>query len=236
MKELAVISDIGVSRACNEDAWDAIAASGLYIIADGLGGHRAGEVAAKQAVSFVSALLQGPLKKAPSIEQRELLLTEAIVAAAEDIYSFAWQHRALEGMGTTLAVLHWDGECATFAYVGDSRIYYIAPDSQLTCITNDHTVMVMIESEGRKILKHRLTQAVGTAPAVNPGTGQLQVNSGCFLLCTDGLTCGLSDAKIAEHLRFALAGGSLDATAEKLVEAAKANGSCDNITVMIVRH
>lgn len=236
MTEVAVISDIGISRSCNEDAWDATPTSGLYIIADGLGGHRAGEIAAKQAVSFVSARLQGPLKVAPVIAQRELLLAEAIVAAAEDVYSLAWQHRAFEGMGTTLAVLHWDGEWATFAYVGDSRIYYLSGDGQLTCITNDHTVLVTVESEGRQIIKHRLTQAVGTAPAVSPGTGQFAATDGCFLLCTDGLTGGLSNAKIAEHLRSALNGHNLDETAEQLVKAAKVNGSSDNITVMIIRH
>lgn len=196
-------------------------ARGLFVVADGLGGHRGGEVASRTAIDALDRTLQ-VARLAASTDDAALLRT-AIVEAHEAVV--AAQTSGLEDMGTTVvvALVRPDGR-TTVAHVGDSRAYRWRT-GMLERLTRDHTVPTGF---GRL-----LTQALGSPAGVEPDCVEVHFEDGdLLLLCSDGLTDVVSDRGIAE---LVAAGGSCAAIADRLVEAALAGGGPDNVTVVVVR-
>ncbi|MFZ4099691.1 MAG: PP2C family protein-serine/threonine phosphatase [Chlamydiia bacterium] len=235
MIQLAAISDVGLFRTNNEDAWDARPLLGLFALADGMGGHQAGEVAAREAVSMVCRLLEKEMALPPSSpEERTECLAQAIQEVNSAVFAKSWEDASLQGMGTTLCLLHWTDSLACYAHVGDSRIYYW-DGSRLHRLTHDHTVAAELIEAGIgeasvEGLRHRLTRAVGTGMTIEVATGILPATSGVFLLCSDGLTEALSDDLL---FSFFQEHSSLQELATLLVEQAKERHSHDNITVLL---
>jgi serine/threonine protein phosphatase PrpC len=250
MIELAAVSDVGTIRPNNEDAWDALPEKGVFVLADGMGGHRAGEVAARHAVSTVCRLVERRIDDL-RVEEIPVALAHAVEEVNRELFAMGWEDPALRGMGTTLCVLCWREGTASWAHVGDSRIYFW-DGRHLLPLTQDHTVVAELEQAGLTpedwremgISKALLTRAVGTSMAVEVETGQMVTPTGCFLLCTDGLLEGLSEEELARALsqhqvaatqnRGASPSCSLSGAAQELVSRAKANRSHDNITVLLI--
>ncbi|MFC5286899.1 PP2C family protein-serine/threonine phosphatase [Actinokineospora guangxiensis] len=226
-------SDVGAVRAGNEDSH--LVADGVYAVADGMGGHAAGEVASGIAVQVAEGL-GGRAVKPEDVRAVVLEANAAILAAAR-------REPGNRGMGTTLTGLclvdfqgapHW-----VLFNVGDSRVYRYA-DGAVAQLSTDHTEVAemvaageLTEEEARgHPLGNVLTRALGMAPAPEPDIDVFPATAPArFLICSDGLTLELADAEIAGVL------GDTDdpeAAAERLVELAVAAGGRDNVTAVVV--
>lgn len=236
------LTDRGRRRRRNEDAFLDLPECRLYGVADGMGGHRAGDVASRIAI----AALRASFPRAPSPRIGAAALTRRLLAAFEransDVLAHAAAHPECGGMGTTLtalAPLAGAAQCV-IAHVGDSRAYRLRA-GELTQLTHDHTwvqqqvdagMLTPVEARHHRLssVLHRVlgTTAVGPADTlvVDASPGDL------FLLCTDGLTNMLDDAAVHRLLSRDL---PLDALVRGLVDAANDLGGHDNITVLLVR-
>lgn len=219
-------------RPTNEDAHLICLQEGLFLVADGMGGRLAGEVAAKKALELL-AQNKERLREDPS------LLKESIVRAGETIYRLSKEEPACCGMGTTLCALLLHGEEVLYGHVGDSRIYLLRQKSLLR-LTEDHSLVsdlislgiLVKEEESDFPYKNVLTKALGTQPYVEPTLSNLPLQAGdLFLLASDGLTASVDDASIGALLRQPL---SLQEIASQLISIAKERGGTDNITVLLV--
>lgn len=233
MLEAFGLSDPGCVRQNNEDFYF-ISPVGAYIVADGMGGAQAGEHASRLAVETVASFLQN----APSPDAETLY--QAFREANQRVMKEAASNSELEGMGTTLVAALEAGPELLIASVGDSRVY-VYEDNELKGITEDQT---WVNEVGRPLgideaslkthhMRHVLTMAIGVSPelrvhsyTVYPHPGQL------ILLSTDGLHGVIESNVIAEKLS---GNGSLQAKCERLIDAAKAAGGPDNITVLLLQ-
>ncbi len=242
------LTDVGRVRKHNEDAYLQDDSLGLYIVADGLGGHAAGEVASEEAVytvrawvrrerAAVEALIENPYDTDLQNEA-ERIIRSAIQAATYFVHSMAEFDETKAGMGTTISVLLLLGRVAVVGQVGDSRIY-LTRDDQIAQITDDHTLIAaqiregMITEEEARYAPHRnvITRAVGSHEYVEVDTRVVETVPGDrFLLCTDGLHGYLESED--EALRFM--GMPLEQTAAELIGLANSRGGKDNITAVIV--
>ncbi|MGE3953887.1 MAG: Stp1/IreP family PP2C-type Ser/Thr phosphatase [Parachlamydiales bacterium] len=228
-------TDIGLVRTRNEDEWAQIPELHFYALADGMGGHKAGDVAAKRAVATAIDYARAHAGK----ESGKLLIAKALDAANREVYRLAKGDPNLKGMGTTLCLLRIEGERAYFGHVGDSRIYRMR-GGELLQLTEDHSLVSQLiragqlrpEEEQARAYRHVVTRAVGTRSKVLPTLGEIEVAKGdLFLLCSDGLSDQLSGKEIAGVLR-GVAG--VAEGAERLIEAATVAGGDDNTTVIVV--
>jgi protein phosphatase len=232
----AVISDAGRLRENNEDAARALPASGLFVVADGMGGHIAGEVASRVASdAIVDVVFSGAQPR--RIRDEASRLGEAVIAANNAVRREAEQ-RELVGMGTTLTALLIRGSTATIAHIGDSRAYLVRK-GEMRQLTRDHTlVALLIESGaiaedqgGMHPERHVLTQAIGTQETVHPDVAQFRIYKGSrFLLSSDGLHDVVPGSEILDLVQRS----DLDDAARSLVDRANAHGGPDNITVVLV--
>lgn len=225
-------SDIGKVREHNEDSFGC--KDNLFVVADGMGGHRAGEVASSIAVETI---LAGDISRIDEAGLERLILdaNHAILAEAE-------QNPDLNGMGTTVAVLVLFPEKAIVAHVGDSRIYRYTVEGELIRLTDDHSLVAELVKRGELTeteakdhpQRNMLTRALGTKGTIEVETMTLPVRPGDkFLLCSDGLT-GMVDE---DTIRQVLAGNDAPTVlAEQLVTLAVERGGIDNVTVVIVEH
>ncbi len=229
------VSDIGLVREQNEDAWMASPEKNLFVLADGMGGHKAGEVAARSAVCTLIDAISIPLNGNP---QKELL--EAIRFANQAVYTQSQTRSEFMGMGTTLCILFIQGGKAHIGHVGDSRIYRWK-SHKLEQITEDHTLLNELidlqvfsqDEEASSSFRHVLTKAVGTHSSVEPTLAELEIQKNdIFLLCSDGLTNYVSNQEISLIFKAAL---SIQQAAHALISLAKKHGGGDNITVLIVK-
>jgi serine/threonine protein phosphatase PrpC len=228
--QFAVRSDVGLLRDGNEDS--AYAGPRLVAVADGMGGHAAGEVASRLAIASVAAL------DAHGSEPDVLAaLRGAVEQAQHDIRAGVAADGTLEGMGTTLTALLWTGSSFGLAHVGDSRAYLFR-DGTLQPITHDHTyVQELVDSEqitADDALSHPqrslLTRALDGRSTVEPDLAVLDVRVGDrYLLCSDGLSGVVRDATLTSTLQS----GDVEDVADQLVELALRGGGPDNITVVI---
>jgi protein phosphatase len=228
-------TDVGRNRANNEDS--SLVTDSLFAVADGMGGHRAGEVASQIAVAALRAGFD---------EATTDGLREAVRHANEAVYSQGMSDPDLRGMGTTLVAVavvdtevDGDGEQIAFANVGDSRIYLLR-DGELEQLTDDHTVVDEMVREGRldpveaetHPQRHIITRALGIDEDVAVDAGEVTPFVGDrFLLCSDGLSNEVDTARMASVLRRIE--DPTDA-ANELVRLALENGGRDNITVVLV--
>jgi protein phosphatase len=210
--EVAYRTEVGHVRQRNEDALLARPERGLLAVADGLGGHPAGDVASMAAIrSLDESGLTG--------ESSDDEMLDAIGAAHDAVVSAGNEDESRLGLGTTVVVALLREEAVTVAHVGDSRAYVMAPSGELEPVTRDHS------------LQGYLTQALGLDRAVAPDTAQVSTPPGTrLLLCTDGLTNMVEPEAIGELL----ARGSAQEACEGLVKAALDAGGIDNVTVIVV--
>ena len=236
-------SDVGRVRKANEDEIVFDSEHGIAILADGMGGLAAGEVASQTAATTVYEALRQASQTA-SVD--EAVLNSAIAQANRQVLALSKQPDAT-AMGTTLVV--WldvgFGQCFV-AHVGDSRAYRLR-DHHLTALTEDHSLVqqlindgVMSKSEARlSSQRNIITRAVGLEPIVQVDLRSWVRGRGdVFLLCSDGLTDMLSESEVHQLLTTRLesdGSGDLDALADALVAAANEAGGSDNISVLLIR-
>jgi protein phosphatase len=237
MLEAFALSDQGCVRSNNEDYCLIKPELGLYVLADGMGGARAGERASQLAVDTVAEVVL----RAPHRDSQVLLT--AVEEANRRVLEAARNNSSLEGMGTTLVVALETGEDLFVASVGDSRAYLL-DDLGFRAITDDQT---WVNEVGRPLgldedslrnhpMRHVLTMAIGaSAPlAVNYYSVPLKVGA-LVLISSDGLHGVLDAAQIERILRGGPFGGTLEDGCRRLIEAAKEAGGPDNITVILAR-
>jgi len=229
------LSDIGVSRANNEDVWIAMPEIGFFALADGMGGHQAGEIAAREAIDHLSQTIQ-------SIKSRDCVeliieLRHAIEKANQWVYRLGKQTDKLQGMGTTLCCIIYSESMVIYAHVGDSRIYRYR-DNTLELLTQDHSLFAKWLKFGKKShtpfpYKNVITRAVGTAPRANPEIAAVPHQAGdLYLLCTDGL----SDVLTLEDIeKMIISSPTLESASKSLIHQAKLKGSSDNITILMIQ-
>jgi len=220
-------TDIGQVREGNEDSY--LVVEPLYAVADGMGGHRGGEVASSLALETVQGML----------ERQEGSLAEQVAEANRAVFDRSQNDRRVSGMGTTLTAAQVDGSRVHLAHVGDSRAYLLR-GGELAQITEDHTLvhrMVMegeISEEEAETHPHRsiLTRALGVDQNIQVDEGDLEVAPGDrLLLCTDGLTGMVPEGQIREILLETL---DPQEAVDKLVKVANRAGGIDNITAVIL--
>ena len=247
--ELASYSDVGRIRTHNEDSSAIDAGLGLVVIADGMGGYRAGEVASAVAISIIRNHIRRRLLqlKPQQIDAKTGLSMESTIAgdalreANYEVFQSARDHPQYEGMGTTaLLVLFYDNQF-TVAHVGDSRLYRFR-DAQLNRITNDHSLIQELVDRGlytqeeaeARTPSNLVTRALGISQTVNVDILEDTVLPGdLFLLCTDGLTDMVTDKDI--HLTLKKFGDNLNRAAQELIDLANVRGGQDNISVVLAR-
>lgn len=240
--QVAAITHPGKARPQNEDSV-AADARGYAVLADGMGGHNAGEVASRMAVDLVASRVSQFLA---CETEGDAARAEAVVAAQVALANSTLLHSAsaepeYRGMGTTLVVAIWRGRSVTYGHVGDSRLYRLRRGA-LNRLTRDHSMVQeqvdsgLLSPEQARYAPHRnvLTRAVGIEPEVEADVRTLQADPGdVYLLCSDGLTDMLQDADIG-HTLMAHA-HDVQAAAHELVERANDQGGLDNISVIVVR-
>jgi len=233
----AGLSDIGHGRTENQDAFHVDAAGGLFVVADGIGGHRGGGVAAQATVAGLRHLLNKTPKA--RIVRTTHWLRKAIRLLNASVFSQGARSDALRGMGSTLACLLIRNRTAYVANMGDSRVYLLRR-RRLIRLTEDHTLTALLVREGEISAKDaathpgrgHLTRYIGMGQDVNPDVSKVRVTAGDrFLLCTDGLWNVLRDAQIKGIL---LKDNNPQRVCSALVEASKNQGSQDNITCVMV--
>lgn len=227
-------SDIGKVRQQNEDFWT-FNPPHFMLIADGMGGHAAGEVASHMAARSVMLFLQD------KIVIDEGTLRDAIGEANRVIYQTAQSNEAYGGMGTTMILGYECGNAIHWAHVGDSRMY-LYRNQTLHQITQDHSFVGELERSGQitkeeaKVHPKRnlLTRAVGAEReiAVDTGTLPLEEND-MLLLCTDGLTNMVSEAEIATIIEAHI--DQPEVAMSQLIAIANENGGSDNVTIILAR-
>lgn len=241
--EYSALTDVGRHRSNNEDAVLIDPARGIIVLADGMGGYNAGEVASTMAVEQIARELGLRLDEGrPTIPVRGLrrAIEVCVGNANHAIFEAAHTQAAYAGMGTTLvmAVLH--GEALLVGHAGDSRAYRWR-EGTLKRLTRDHSLLQeqldagIITAEEAAISPHRnlVTRALGVEETVLLDVQDFTVVSGdTYLLCSDGLTDMVSDREIAEVLA---ATPRAEGRAERLVQCANANGGVDNITVALIQ-
>lgn len=243
--ETAKYSDVGRVRPLNEDSYYiseyAQAYDTIYaMVADGMGGHKAGEVASTAAVAEVSAFINKHYTSELSDDNVKRLLSAALKSANDKVYQMSRADEAVSGMGTTLTLLLKAGVKVFIAHVGDSRAYVLA-DGVIHRMTRDHSMVEELLSSGQITpaqarshpQKNVITRAIGTEPTIEVDTLQTTAQPGdIFLLCTDGLTNLLSDSEVAALISQS---PSMEAAASLLTQTANERGGPDNITVVLLK-
>jgi protein phosphatase len=247
--EIVAQTHAGMVRAHNEDSIATDPACGLLILADGMGGYNAGEVASGLAVDVMQAEIVPPLKNACAIERDEesgdelavALLGRSIHKANASIYQAAKNHPQYAGMGTTIvSALFYDNRVVV-GHVGDSRLYRLRGEN-LESITRDHSLlqeqidcgMISVENARHSKNKNLVTRAVGIDAEVIPEIHLYDVEVGdIYLLCSDGLNDMVEDEDIQSVL-YAMQ-GNLALAAEQLIQTANDNGGRDNVSVILVK-
>jgi protein phosphatase len=242
------ITDVGRKRRHNEDAYLLDVERGLFVVADGMGGHAAGEVASRITVESIQEYLalrddEGestwPFGFNNRYSMEGNLLATAIKKANERVIRAVLNRPELKGMGTTVVAALFDAERATLVHVGDSRCY-LHRRGELRRLTDDHSWVqeqvnagiLTPEEATTHPLKNVVTRALGGSPNVLPDLMEIPFEAGdSFLLCSDGLTGMMSDEEISSILA---SDGSPESRVRTLVDLANDRGGVDNITVLLI--
>lgn len=233
------LSDVGHCRETNEDQFFFDPSLGLYAVADGMGGHAAGEVASRLAVEAVAETFRlngAPRDRRHAADKLRAALAEANRRICESIRA----HVEQRGMGTTLVALIIGDNHAIVGHVGDSRAYLLR-DGRLERLTSDHSWvseqvragLLTDDDAQRHPMRNIVTRALGSRDEVTADVAEHEIRPGdVFLLCSDGLNAMLTDDQIREQLvRHA---GDPEAACRALVAAANARGGEDNTTVIVL--
>ena len=231
------MSDIGLVRGTNEDSY-ICEPPHLFVVADGMGGHAAGEIASRLAASTVSRYI-GENAGANNYEE---LLKQAIIQANTSIYQLSQSKEDFNGMGTTVTAVYVDGDTIYWGHVGDSRIYLLR-NKEFSQLTNDHSLVWELVQSGNITKeeaqihpkRNMLTRAVGTSCLIKIDTGVIVWESGdIILMCTDGLTNMVSEQDIYKFINNHQ--GDFESILDQLVVHAKNAGGFDNITAILLKN
>jgi protein phosphatase len=232
------MTDKGRLRPHNEDALLVREEEGLFAVADGMGGHAAGEVASRLAIEAVTDVLSPVQRREGNIPD---LLRQAVEEANRRIASQIDSQPEYRGMGTTVVVAVVDGRQCWIAHVGDSRAYLVRGDG-ISQLTVDHSFvnelvrlgMLSREQAARDPRRNVVTRALGSGGVAVPDIREHRLESGDLLiLCSDGLNTMLHDERILEVVRTSA--GDLEKIGTELIDAANLAGGEDNITVVVAR-
>jgi protein phosphatase len=237
-------SEVGLVRSRNEDAVAVEPDLGLVVVADGVGGANAGDVASHLASEVISNRFRRQTLKRGDPEKARRFVEAAVDEANAAVWDLAQQREDCVGMGTTVVAAFCAGRWLAYAYVGDSRLYLLR-DGRLTQLSCDHSFIQEVVDQGffRSVEEARrygisdniLTRALGSADQVRVSSDVTEIHAGdLFLICTDGLSNMISDAWLAEILNAGVA-GDLNTLAETLLGVATERGGSDNITLVLVR-
>ena len=241
--EFSLASDPGRVRANNEDSVAFDAEAGVAVLADGMGGYNAGEIASAMAVTFIRAELAHALQTAPSAPTDEALcdlVSQAIQKANLSIHNAAMANAQFSGMGTTIVVAVFDAQRVVLGHVGDSRAYRLR-DQRLVQLTRDHSLLQeqldagLLTPEQAKVATHKnlVTRALGVEATVQVDVALHPVQEGdLYLLCSDGLTDMVADSELQLTLSNSL---PLADRAQSLIRQANAAGGRDNISALLVQ-
>ncbi len=244
-------TDVGRLRAHNEDAVAMVPERGVFIVADGLGGHNGGEVASRLAIDTIVGFVRmaserpdmtWPFEYVKSLSKPANIAIASIKVANLNILNQAAKAAELQGMGSTVVVLYLgDDQRAYLGHLGDSRIYRYR-DGVLEQLTDDHSLVneqmrqgiLTPEEAARSPYRNVISRACGIRPDIEPDIRVEMLKKGdIFLLCSDGLTGPVNDAEIAETL--GAKSNDLPGAAKSLIDRANELGGPDNITVGLVR-
>jgi protein phosphatase len=249
----AGLSDVGLQREHNEDSYCILSEHRLFVVADGMGGHRAGDVASRMATSemtayFDATTVNGAGVEWPSEDDSRMTpdqsrLVSAVKLANQRIFNTSIRNRSVQGMGTTVVgVLYNRDDCKiSVAHVGDSRAYRVRAN-EITQLTRDHSLLNdyllvmpnLTDAQKERLPSNVITRALGMQQAVAVDVSVEDVEPGdVYLLCSDGLNGMVGDERIREIIRYA--GPDVETAAKTLISEANQNGGEDNITVVVVR-
>lgn len=249
----AGLSDVGLQREHNEDSYCILSEHRLFVVADGMGGHRAGDIASRMATSEMTAYfdaanadgagVQWPGENDSRLTPDQSRLVSAVKLANQRIFNASIRNRSVQGMGTTIVgVLFNRDDCKiNVAHVGDSRAYRIRAD-EIAQLTRDHSLLNdyllvmpnLSDAQKERLPSNVITRALGMQQAVAVDVSVDDVEPGdVYLLCSDGLNGMVGDERIREIIRSS--GPDVETAAKTLISEANQNGGEDNITVVVVR-
>ena len=249
----AGLSDVGLQREHNEDSFCIVSEHRLFVVADGMGGHRAGDIASRMATAEVRAFFDAlsvddhvsewPNEEASELTEEQKRLVSAVKLANQRIFQASIRNRSVQGMGTTIvgALFNREEGEIHIAHVGDSRAYCVR-DGGITQLTRDHSLLNdyllvmpnLSESQKQRLPSNVITRALGMQDAVAVDSCVERVRPGdVYVLCSDGLNGMVSDDRILEVIQAS--SGDIEWAAKALVSEANQNGGEDNITVLLVQ-
>lgn len=234
------MSDIGRVRQNNEDAWMAMEEPLFFVLADGMGGHQAGEVASFEAALGLCEIIKDFDLEKGSFHDMRKALRQAIEQVNRRVYKKSRTDPALKGMGTTLCCVYFHPKGAIYAHVGDSRIYRLRY-RRFEQITKDHSLCRELVDQGQLTekqapgfaYKNIITRAIGTEPTVEPSVHLSDLVEGdIYLMCSDGLSDLLSTREMHAIINQKM---SVEDTVKEFIATANARGGHDNITVVMMK-
>ncbi len=230
------ITDVGLIRKSNEDVFRELPKEKFFILADGMGGHNAGEVAALRTVEYMCSAIQNLFIHPPhgmSNEEIEAHMVALIENTNLWVHHLGASDPTLYGMGTTLCSMLFFKKSVVYSHVGDSRIYRLR-NYELQQLTKDHTFSSTKEKEKNVSLSRKvLARAIGTSIAVLPEVKtEIAEEGDLYLMCSDGLSDLVPHSRIEE---LATSLPSLSKIGEALIYEAKTRGGHDNITLLLMR-
>ncbi len=247
--KLAEITDVGKVRDHNEDAIGSDVDMGLMVLADGMGGYNAGEVASEIAVQTITELAaEGATREDRNdrdpntgMMRQTIVLRDAVSRANKIIFQTAQSQTHCEGMGTTLVAVMFYDNMVSVAHVGDSRAYRLR-NERFEQLTLDHSLLQELVDRGfyseeeaqRSTNRNYVTRALGVEPTVEVEVQEFDVlPDDIYLLCSDGLPDMVEDEDI--HLTISTFNASLDVVGQQLVKLANDHGGRDNVSVMLTQ-
>jgi len=247
--QFAEITDVGKVREHNEDAIGSNAEVGLMVLADGMGGYNAGEVASGIAVQTISDLAtEGAMREkrndqdpTTGLMRQTIVLRDAVARANKIIFQTAQSQTHCEGMGTTLVAAIFYDDKVSIAHVGDSRAYRLR-GGKFEQLTLDHSLLQELVDRGfyseeeaqRSTNRNYVTRALGVEPTVEVEVQEYDVlPDDVYLLCSDGLPDMVEDEDI--HLTISTFNASLDVVGQQLVQLTNDHGGRDNVSVMLAQ-
>jgi protein phosphatase len=240
---IAGMTSPGRIRELNEDAFIIQAQKSLFVISDGMGGHRAGEIASKKAVKVINSFFSP--KRLAQIKGNDKKTRNALISSVQDahinIREMGEVFEEYQGMGCTVVVALLEEDSLHLCHVGDSRAYVLS-DQRLKLLTEDHSYVMELVKQGNMTMeearqasiKNELCQAVGASKTIVPTYNIHQLNIGDkILLCSDGLWDMVPDQQIEDILKKKKNAVNL---CKELLKAANQAGGIDNVTVVVIIH
>jgi protein phosphatase len=235
--QASAATDVGMKRRVNEDRYAMVPDLGLYLVADGMGGHKSGQMASQLAAEASILAAQALEGATASLSEK---LRQVVACANREIFTTAQDRPDFEGMGTTLVALLASQGRVALAHVGDSRAYLIR-DGRIRLLTDDHSLVgellrrnaISPEDAREHPHRHVLTRALGVRSSVQGDLIEMTPHDGdVFALLSDGLSNHVRDEEIAAAVN---ATSDLQLVCDTLVGFANDRGGSDNITIVLVR-